>query len=105
MRQKRRKTQEKVKFQKTDSRGLSMDLTVKEQIDEVKTDFAQQLEMAKDEGKKVVRRDILHRKRIRIQLFYGPNGNPVQREFFDEDGNKIDSKSFFIPLSTRGGYQ
>ncbi|MBN2419197.1 MAG: 2-hydroxyacyl-CoA dehydratase [Deltaproteobacteria bacterium] len=31
-----------------------MDLTVKEKIDEVKTDFAQQLEMAKDEGKKVV---------------------------------------------------
>lgn len=31
-----------------------MDLTVKERIDEVKTDFAQQLEMAKDEGRKVV---------------------------------------------------
>ena len=31
-----------------------MDLTVKEKIDEVKTDFAQRLEMVKDEGKKVV---------------------------------------------------
>ena len=31
-----------------------MDLTVKEKIDEVKTDFAQMLEMAKDEGQKVV---------------------------------------------------
>ena len=31
-----------------------MELTVDKKIDEVKTDFAQQLEMAKDEGKKVV---------------------------------------------------
>jgi len=57
-----------------------------------------------DEGEKIVRRDILDKGPIRIQLFYGPNGNLVHRYFLDEDGKIIDSK--FVPfVGGRTGYR
>ena len=52
----------------------------------------------RDEGGRVVRRDISANGLTRVQLFYDRNGQLQHRYFISEDGRVIDSKSFYMPF-------
>jgi coenzyme F420-reducing hydrogenase alpha subunit len=58
-----------------------------------------------DEGGKPVRRDIIYKGDIRIQLFYDTKGNLIKRNWIDQNGKIVDTKTIFIPLTNiRTGY-
>ncbi len=58
-----------------------------------------------DEAEKVVRQDFLDTKgRIRIRLYYNSNGDLVQKEYYDENNNRIDQHIYLPVGGGRTGY-
>lgn len=58
-----------------------------------------------DEAEKVVRQDILDlQSRVRIRVYYNSNGDVVQKEYYDENGNRF-YQHIYLPVGGgRPGY-